>query len=396
MPILQRSDAYPSSDEDVVLYQGRRFIQEHLAELLHEQIKTGDYHPSETLPLRNQKHLRSHDCLDVLEEKEVISDQSALESSRITNNPDTAIDDYIANIREFNKTNNSNLLSISDTEDIALKTEILNNHAEGPTNQKVINETHNINQIYDVGLTGNESCARRVGYRNQNQSTCDLGKYDFFSHNCVFESSSANVVLDSSKKQDCLDKDSTSFAEEIFNQPLSSFTGSMPKSLNKRGYSRKNQSIPEDWLLGDLRNPTTGLLSDEELMDDDDIPLSADLDCIDHKFDELDLVDPDLEAMLYSQWRLDRSKKARRKKEREELRAMGMIGRKHKRRHKESSNFTKQDLKKEVQLFLSSNEERFSPTGNYFNRGLTRVVNHSHLLDGQKENLYTSLRIFLV
>ena len=362
-----------------------------------EQLKIGAYHLSELLPPGSEKHFSPDTCCHDFEEKDVFSKTNSIKSGGTTNDEKTAIDDYIENLREFNEPTLSELLLVPENKELALKPEVVDNQVERSSDKKLIDNTYPASYEYDIGSITNNNCAQNVGYKNMDVSMYDLSKGDVLSHEHINESNATHIIHDDNNKENCSDNYDTSFVEEVCNRRLSSSIKSLPKSPNMKGRSKRNQSKTEDWSLGDLTDPAEKPLSArEELVDNDGISFSDELDYIDRKFDELDVVDPDLEALLYSQWRLDRNKKARRKKEREELRVMGMLGGKQKMKYKESSNFIKQDLKREMQLFLSCNQERCGPPTEYTKFRLTFIVIHFHLLDGLKENLCTSLHMLSV
>ena len=373
MIALQRSDSYHSSDEEIVLFQGRRLVRDHLGASFDKQQNIGDNNFAELPPPRLNKHFSSRNCYPVFEEKGIISRHHSPDSGDNINNGDASIDDYIDNLREFDEFSSSKLLHVPNSK-------ILDNQAEHSTDESLTIRTDPANHECDIGFTMNLNCTRNVGYKNQDASTYDLSKDDVLNHELISKLGDTDIVPASSKKQCYSDNENLSFAEEVCNQRLSSLAKSPRNSTSKQGRTRRNESMTEDWLLENLGNATEKLLSErEELIDNHDIPLSVDLNYINRKFDELNIVEPDLEASLRSQWRLDRSKKAKRKREREELRVMGMLGRKQKVKYKRSSKSTKQDLKKEMQLFLSSNEERFDLPINSTDLELTCSANHSRL-----------------
>ena len=108
----------------------------------------------------------------------------------------------------------------------------------------------------------------------------------------------------------------------------------------------------------------------------------------------MDLSDSNLEAKLKFQWRLDRTKKAIRKKEREELRLLGRIGKGQKGKYEKIKNQVSIDIEKEIDKLLCSTSERYSniPTDHNL---LMKVVALSHHSDEQRGSLYMRLRINL-
>lgn len=75
-----------------------------------------------------------------------------------------------------------------------------------------------------------------------------------------------------------------------------------------------------------------------------------------------ELSDSELEAELQKSWATDRQKKKARKQEREELRALGLLGRKSDKadlRAKYSEGMTFDDLKDEIRAFLLSSSDRY-------------------------------------
>ena len=120
---------------------------------------------------------------------------------------------------------------------------------------------------------------------------------------------------------------------------------------------RSNQDWPVQGVgIGKAENS----LSDEvELADNAKNSPTIALGWTENGYDQLDMSDSDLEATLVSQWKLDRNKKSIRKKEREELRKLGLLGRKSKIKNIKKKSFPKSGLQQEVQLFLSSSKQRF-------------------------------------
>ena len=87
-----------------------------------------------------------------------------------------------------------------------------------------------------------------------------------------------------------------------------------------------------------------------------------------------DVSDSELEAALLSSWASDRNKKSARKREREELRAQGLLGKKNKHKAnmkaKYAEGMTMDDIKDEIKQFLMSTHE------SYVLHSLTNGVNN--------------------
>ena len=78
----------------------------------------------------------------------------------------------------------------------------------------------------------------------------------------------------------------------------------------------------------------------------------------------MELSDSELEQSIQTAWEKDRTKKKKRKQEREELRAQGLLGKKNRidLKAKYSEGISMTDVKKEIRQFLLSSMERYVPS----------------------------------
>ena len=443
---LKLSDPLNSSDEDLVLYQGRDLNHRETERLSNGTHQIKEDHSSESLSPRSVEEIHTCDLSNNNEMIDLTVGQHSPNTESSHQNQDIAVRDHVKIPRNFTELDSSRLPFPNDSLELAsisshgnirsdwhsyrvidednlqnqfhiqaqflptlsatsreasqhqLKryskrsqfqdVQALSEELKDPTGDTVDDQANRCDDRALPNVTSPALCEFNVGLNTDKNDTQKV-KYSGLNENATVHINDKNLPtayinatnisdgdagISSNKDYSYSDNDNLYF-------PIERHDGNQfPSEYSLRYQGRINarvENVNGCWLFREYLVETAGKSSSCQmgLVGNDEPFPNVDLGLVERKSDKLDKSDSDLEAMLLSQWELDRSKKAIRKKEREELRLSGMLGRKKKIKYKEKRSFTKLGLNKEIQLFLSSTDERYNLSVFFVSR-LICIANH--------------------